>query len=231
MAVSYLKNNPDQLKKMDKYLGDMSKTLKRTAKSFKALNKKDITYDNSKKIFKDNFLNKDSFYKNLSKQVDNKIAINYKNGIARDLIDYKNFKLKINKSINNEIIKTATNEVMSKTNVTHERYKDQLDIFYSKVLKNQSEFFRKANAKEAINKQFNLVSIYEKFKDKLPRDIVPFARDPFGDMICFDYRISKIPSIVFWRVDKGKSEESIDFICDTFSDLLSSLYRVEEELA
>lgn len=164
MAVFYLKNNPDQLKKMDKYLGDMSKTLKRTAKSFKALNKKDITYDNSKKIFKDNFLNKDSFYKNLSKQVDNKIAINYKNGIARDLIDYKNFKLKINKSINNEIIKTATNEVMSKTNVTHERYKDQLDIFYSKVLKNQSEFFRKANAKEAINKQFNLVKIDSSFK-------------------------------------------------------------------
>lgn len=80
------------------------------------------------------------------------------------------------------------------------------------------------------NKQYNLLSIYEKFKDKLPKDIIPFGRDPFGDMICFDYRISSIPSIVFWRVEKGKSEESIDFVCDTFSDLLSSLYRVEDEL-
>lgn len=34
--------------------------------------------------------------------------------------------------------------------------------------------------------------------------VVPFGRDPFGNLICFDYRESAKPSIKFWDHETGE---------------------------
>jgi cell wall assembly regulator SMI1 len=52
--------------------------------------------------------------------------------------------------------------------------------------------------------------------------IFPFAADPFGNFICFDYRDEKdsLPKVVFWDHELA----SIYYICDNFIELISKLY-------
>jgi hypothetical protein len=52
-----------------------------------------------------------------------------------------------------------------------------------------------------------------------PENLIPFARDPFGNLICFDFTNSGY-SIVFWNHEDDKLEK----ISDTFSGFLASLY-------
>lgn len=137
----------------------------------------------------------------------------------------------------NEINKSLTKEVQLKLN----RYfpKDYINC----VLKNDGGYpipgAFNVNGKMEIfnnlftldlNKPCNILSVYKDLKNKMPQDIVPFARDPFGSMICFDYRRSNIPSICFWRINKKDDEKELEVVCETFSELLSLLYRVEEAM-
>jgi cell wall assembly regulator SMI1 len=76
-------------------------------------------------------------------------------------------------------------------------------------------------------KRFNVIRAYESLHDddeeiELPKEIVPFALDPAGNLLCFDYREKNRPSVVF--VDHEEMDE-IHFICHTFTDLLSKLYE------
>ncbi|PTM57549.1 SUKH superfamily protein [Desmospora activa DSM 45169] len=76
------------------------------------------------------------------------------------------------------------------------------------------------------NKKFNAVSaygsLYEDEDIELPKELVPFALDPAGNLYCFDYSQDNIrPSVVF--VDHEGSED-VDYICDTFTDLVNKLY-------
>lgn len=46
----------------------------------------------------------------------------------------------------------------------------------------------------------NVLVEYKAIKNQLPPDVFPFAADPGGNYICFDYRIdTKNPQIVFWN--------------------------------
>jgi len=59
-----------------------------------------------------------------------------------------------------------------------------------------------------------------------PEHVIPFAEDPAGNFICFDYRgISdgEEPSIVFF--DHEVEGGAIQKICDSFSDLLDMLHE------
>jgi hypothetical protein len=76
----------------------------------------------------------------------------------------------------------------------------------------------------------NVIEVYENIKDRLIDYIYPFAEDPFGNFLCFDYRESNLVKIVFWEheiafIDKNKA---IYYVCNTFSELLISLYEFEE---
>jgi cell wall assembly regulator SMI1 len=57
--------------------------------------------------------------------------------------------------------------------------------------------------------------------------ILPFARDPFGNHICFDYRhTDQNPSVVFWDQEEG--EDFMEPVCDTFTGLLEQLMANED---
>jgi len=76
---------------------------------------------------------------------------------------------------------------------------------------------------------YSLEAVYESSKSYLPADIIPFARDPFGNLICFDYRKEdNQPTLVF--VDHEVQGEDPTYpICNTFTELLDKLFSLEEE--
>ncbi|MCK8827923.1 SMI1/KNR4 family protein [Natroniella acetigena] len=77
-----------------------------------------------------------------------------------------------------------------------------------------------------LEEKGNILDVYNDVKDRLPEKIYPFADDPFGNLICFDYRENlENPKIVFWEHEQ--LEGDISYICDSFSELLSKLYDPE----
>ncbi|WP_143318605.1 SMI1/KNR4 family protein [Clostridium sp. HBUAS56017] len=76
----------------------------------------------------------------------------------------------------------------------------------------------------------NMIETYNDVNDRLLEKIIPFAEDPFGNLICFDYRNNEQPTVVFWEHEKAfnNKENAISFICNTFSDLLNMLHESEE---
>ena len=76
----------------------------------------------------------------------------------------------------------------------------------------------------------NIINAYNDVKDRLIEKVIPFAEDPFGNLLCFDYRNSEQPIIVFWEHEKAfnNKENAISFICNTFSELLNMLHESEE---
>lgn len=75
-----------------------------------------------------------------------------------------------------------------------------------------------------------LLQVYENVKDRMIDEIIPFARDPFGNLLCFDYRNNDQPTVVFWEHEKAfnNKKNAISFICNTFSELLNMLHESEE---
>ncbi|MFP7412698.1 SMI1/KNR4 family protein [Priestia filamentosa] len=90
---------------------------------------------------------------------------------------------------------------------------------------------------------------YLDYKTTLPKEVIPFALDPAGNLIYFDYKNHKEdPIIVFWghedawekemlMREEGLSEEeaeeaareNIFHVADTFTDLLQKLHEDEED--
>jgi cell wall assembly regulator SMI1 len=94
----------------------------------------------------------------------------------------------------------------------------------------------------------DIVRTYESYKDTLPKDIIPFADDPGGNLVCFDYKDHKgNPIIVFWEHEEAcekeilmeeenlteeeaeqVARENIFYVADTFTELLQKLRKYEE---
>lgn len=90
----------------------------------------------------------------------------------------------------------------------------------------------------------NIIEVFDDYKDTLPAELVPFAFDPAGNLICFDYKNDKNnPVVVFWEhenagekemlmQEEGLTEEQVEerarenvfYIADTFTDFLSKLH-------
>ncbi|MFD2214907.1 SMI1/KNR4 family protein [Metabacillus endolithicus] len=71
------------------------------------------------------------------------------------------------------------------------------------------------------NKDINIQMFYEFSAQKL----IPFARDPYGNLLCFDYRYNEdSPKVVFFISED--EETSITPVCDTFTDLINRLYSI-----
>ena len=71
-----------------------------------------------------------------------------------------------------------------------------------------------------------ILDVYEDVQDRLVKGVYPFADDPFGNLICFDYRNNTgIPTVVFWdhEISQENREKAIIPICDTFTELLFKL--------
>lgn len=69
----------------------------------------------------------------------------------------------------------------------------------------------------------NFLHIYGSLKSDLPNKVIPFAKDPFGNMYCFDYRNGEEPTIIYWDHESG----SITYVCATFSDMENMLYELD----
>jgi len=75
----------------------------------------------------------------------------------------------------------------------------------------------------------NIWDTYESLKTRLPKNIIPFLTDQFGNYICFDYRNTTIPTIVLWDHEKAFSyyQDAIIYVEDTFESFLASLYSID----
>lgn len=76
----------------------------------------------------------------------------------------------------------------------------------------------------------NIIESYNDVNDRLPKKIIPFAEDPFGNLICFDYSNNGQPNIVFWEHEKVFTNKklAISYVCDTFTSLLLMLHEAKE---
>ena len=50
-------------------------------------------------------------------------------------------------------------------------------------------------------------------------NILPFGKDPFGNLICFDFSSGRNPQVVFWNHEN----DQISFIADSFDSFLQDL--------
>ncbi|HDR4901415.1 MULTISPECIES: SMI1/KNR4 family protein [Bacillus] len=74
----------------------------------------------------------------------------------------------------------------------------------------------------------NIWTTYENLKNQLPKQIVPFMSDQFGNYICFDYRTSNEPAVVFWdqELSHQNIEKGIIYIANSFSEFIGGLYEL-----
>lgn len=62
------------------------------------------------------------------------------------------------------------------------------------------------------------------FTEFVSQKLIPFARDPFGGLLCFDYcDKEELPKVIFYDCEEMKKTS----VCDSFSDLLERLYALE----
>lgn len=71
----------------------------------------------------------------------------------------------------------------------------------------------------SLEEDGNILEVYSSLKDRLPNRVIPFGRDPFGNCICFKYSDGSL-QVVFWD---HEYPSKVEYICDTFSDLLNQL--------
>ena len=68
-------------------------------------------------------------------------------------------------------------------------------------------------------KKVNIFNVYiSVFSARGNTKLVPFAEDPFGNYICFDFS-KPTAKIVFWNHETNKTED----VCDTFAEFLTKL--------
>src|SRR5579871_1529605 len=61
----------------------------------------------------------------------------------------------------------------------------------------------------------NLLDVVEWLSDQLPAQVVPFADEPGGDFLCFDYRGGGAPAVVYWMHER-EGEEAVAPLAPTF---------------
>ena len=73
------------------------------------------------------------------------------------------------------------------------------------------------------NEDNNIYEILEDLQDRIGAQLIPFAEDGFGNLLCFDYSADK--SIVFWNHEKNYDDfKEATFVCSSFSSLIESLF-------
>ena len=89
-----------------------------------------------------------------------------------------------------------------------------------------------------------IVKVYRSYVSTLPKGIVPFAFDPAGNLLCFDYKDDENnPIVVFWEHENAgekeilmreeglteeqaeeRARENVFYVADTFTDFLDKLH-------
>ena len=56
----------------------------------------------------------------------------------------------------------------------------------------------------------NIIEVFYDYNDTLPSELVPFAFDPAGNLICFDYKIMKKIQLSSFGNMRGMGKGNID---------------------
>lgn len=82
-----------------------------------------------------------------------------------------------------------------------------------------------------LNSKYSILNVYDSIKIRLVDRVFPFARDPFGNYLCFDYRNGDNPTVVFWEHETASIDKNaaIKKVSDTFTELLDFLHEYDEE--
>ncbi len=72
----------------------------------------------------------------------------------------------------------------------------------------------------------NILERFNDISDRVEGGIIPIAEDPFGNLICFDFRYNENPDVVFWDYEKSELDKNsaIIYIAKSFTELLNQLY-------
>lgn len=74
-----------------------------------------------------------------------------------------------------------------------------------------------------------ILEVLEDYLDgRMLPGIVPFACDPFGNEICFDYHLNiENPYVVFWdhEIAYEDPNKALSHICNSFTELVNKLYE------
>lgn len=71
-----------------------------------------------------------------------------------------------------------------------------------------------------LDKKGNILETYDWLKADLEQDVYPFGMDPFGNYICFDYKESGEPRVIYYNHENRKYEK----VADNFLDFINKLY-------
>ena len=69
----------------------------------------------------------------------------------------------------------------------------------------------------------NIYEILEDLQDRIGDQLIPFAENGFGNLLCFDYSANK--NIVFWDHEKNYGDfKELPLVCFSFSSLIENLF-------
>jgi cell wall assembly regulator SMI1 len=61
-----------------------------------------------------------------------------------------------------------------------------------------------------------------------PENLIPFAEDGGGNLVCFDYRTTKEePSIIFWCHDDPEGKD-VHFVASSFEEFINMLHELKD---
>lgn len=133
--------------------------------------------------------------------------LNYK-GISKDIIECVEHRLQI--TLPDDYKQIVLKYVGGYPNPNHFKVDGKLEIFNNLISLDENE-------------DNNIYEILEDLQDRLGDQLIPFAEDGFGNLLCFDYSAEK--SIVFWNHEKNYDKfKEATFVCSSFSSLIESLF-------
>ena len=121
--------------------------------------------------------------------------LHYK-GITKDIIESVEHRLQI--SLTDDYKQIALKYDGGYPNPNHFKLGEKLEIFNNLISLDENECD-------------NIYEILEDLQDRLGDQLIPFAEDSFGNVLCFDYSADK--SIVFWNHEKNCDDFKRNNIC------------------
>jgi len=111
---------------------------------------------------------------------------------------------------------------------------------------NREKVFGTLLSYDKDNDEF-IVDVYNSYKETLPKGLVPFAFDPAGNLICFDYKDHEDhednPIVVYWEHENAgekemymreeglteeqaekRARENVFYVAETFTEFLKKLH-------
>ena len=133
--------------------------------------------------------------------------LNYK-GISKDIIKSVEHRLQI--TLPDDYKQVVLKYDGGYPNPNHFKVGEKLEIFNNLISLDKNEYN-------------NIYEIFEDLQNRIGDQLIPFAEDGFGNLLCFDYSADK--SIVFWNHEKNYDEfKEATFVCSNFSSLIEILF-------